>query len=157
VVGESFAAARSPSLSAIGAYLFTGVPGFARAARVVLEGLGVFVALRRPALVVLPVAGALVALAAAGHAAAAEPRWLGISTETLHLLAVAAWTGGIIAMALQRPPRGWLRDDGVLLLKRFTPVALAAFGLTAATGVVRAAQELGGISALFELATASSS
>jgi copper transport protein len=149
VLGEAFAAAASPSLSAIGAYLFSGLPGFARTMRVVLEALAVVVAIRRPAMVALPVVGALAALAAAGHAAAADPRWLGILVEVVHLLAVAAWTGGIIALAVQRPPGGWFRDQGALLLRRFTPVALVAFGVTAATGIVRAAQELGGIGALF--------
>jgi copper transport protein len=148
IVGEAFAAARSPSLSAIGAYLFTGLPGFARAARVAIEALGVLVALRRPALVAVPVAGALVALAAAGHAAAADPRWLGISVEAAHLAAVGVWTGGIIALALQRPPGGWLGDRGAHLLRRFTPIALLAFAVTAATGFARAAQELGGLASL---------
>jgi putative copper export protein len=149
VLGEALAAAASPSLSAIGAYLFSGLPGFARTVRVVLEGLAVLAALRRPALVAMPVVGALAALAAAGHAAAVDPRWLGIAVEAVHVLAVAAWTGGIIALAVQRPPGGWFREQGALLLRRFTPVALVAFGLTAATGVARAAQELGGIGALF--------
>jgi copper transport protein len=149
VLGEAFAAAASPSLSAIGAYLFSGLPGFARTVRVVLEALAVLVALRRPAMVALPVVGALAALAGAGHAAAATPRSLGIFVEAVHLLAVAAWTGGIIALAVQRPPGGWFRERGALLLRRFTPVALVAFGVTAATGVARAAQELGGIGALF--------
>ena len=149
VLGEAFAAAASPSLSAIGAYLFSGLPGFARTVRVVLEALAVLVALRRPAMVALPVVGALAALAAAGHAAAVDPRWLGIFVEAVHLLAVAAWTGGIMALAVQRPPGGWFREQGALLLRRFTPVALVAFGVTAATGVARAAQELGGIGAVF--------
>jgi copper transport protein len=149
IVGEAFAASGSPSLSAVGAYLFSGLPGLARTARVALEGLALLVALRRPAGTAVPLVGALVALAAAGHAAAADPRWLGIAVEVVHLLAVATWTGGIIALALQRPPGGWFRERGAVLLKRFTPVALVAFGVTAATGVARAAQELGGIGALF--------
>jgi copper transport protein len=133
VVGEAFAAAGSPSLAALGAYLFSGLPGFARTARVALEGLALLVALRRPTGAAVPVVGALVALAAAGHAAAADPRWLGIAVEAVHLLAVATWTGGIIALALQRPPGGWFRERGAVLLRRFTPVALVAFGVTAAT------------------------
>lgn len=149
VLGEAFAAAPSPSFSAIGAYLFSGSPGFARSARILLEALALLVALRRPALVALPAAGALIALAAAGHAAAIQPRWLGVSVESAHLLAVAAWTGGIMALAVQRPPDGWLSEQAAILLKRFTPAALIAFALTAATGVVRAVQELGGLAALF--------
>ena len=148
VVGEAFAAAGSPSLSAIGAYLFSGLPGLARTARVAVEGVALLVALRRPAMAAVPVVGALVALAAAGHAAAADPRWLGIAVEAVHLLAAATWAGGILALALQRPPGGWFRERGAVLLRRFTPVALVGFGVTAATGVARAAQELGGIGAL---------
>jgi copper transport protein len=149
VLGEALAAARTPSASLIGAYLFSGLPGFARTARVGLEALALLVAIRRPALVGLPVAAALVALAAAGHAAAVQPRWLSISVEAVHLGAVAAWVGGIMALAIQRPPSGWLGEHGAVLLRRFTPAALVAFAVTAASGVVRAAQELGSLSELF--------
>lgn len=149
VLGEALAAARSPSASAIGAYLFSGLPGFARTARVGLEAIAVLVALRRPALVALPVAAALVALAAAGHAAAVQPRLLSISVEAVHLGAVAAWVGGIMALAIQRPPGGWLGEQGAVLLRRFTPPALIAFAATAVSGVVRAAQELGSLGELF--------
>lgn len=133
-LGEALVAAPSLSGGAVFAYLTTGPPGWSRSARVVLEGAGVLAASRgRRTQAPLAVA-AVVVLAAAGHAAAIQPRVWGVTVEAVHLLSAGAWAGGVLALALQRPPEGWLGEAGRTLLDRFTPPALAAFAVTASTG-----------------------
>ena len=68
-----------------------------------------------------------------------------MAATSLHLAAAGLWAGGILGLALQRPPGGWLGPDGRRLLARFTPVALGAFAVTAATGALEAAGELTGV------------
>jgi copper transport protein len=143
VLGEALVAAPSSSGSAILTYLTTGLPGWARLGRVVLEGLGLLAAWRWPPARAPLAVGAVVALAAAGHAAAIQPRDWGVTVEAVHLLSAGVWAGGILALALQRAPGGLLGENGRMLLDRFTPPALAAFAATVSTGLVRALQEVG--------------
>jgi copper transport protein len=149
VLGEALVAAPSPSASAVFTNLSTGLPGWARLGRVLLEAVGVLVAWRWPGRAAPFVAGAVVALAAAGHAAAIQPRAWGIAVEAIHLVSAGLWAGGVMALALQRPPDGWRGAAGRALLDRFTPPALASFAVTAGTGVIRGIQEVGGLAALF--------
>jgi copper transport protein len=149
VAGEALNATGSTSVSATLGYLTTGVPGWSRLARVLLEAAGVAVASRRPQRAAPLAAAALIALAAAGHAAAVQPRAWGIAVEAVHLLSAGLWAGGVMALALQQFPGGWRSSTATSLLDRFTPVALAAFGVTAATGLIRGFQEVGGWSAIF--------
>lgn len=150
VIGEALLAAGSLSLSGMGAYFTSGLPGIARVVRVGAEALAVGAARSRrltaPLLVV-----ATVALASAGHAAAVSPRWWGVGIDALHLLTAALWAGGIMTLATLRPPGGW-REEGRMLLARFSPVALPAFVLTVAFGVLRGTQELAGLSDLVDTA-----
>ena len=150
VLGEALVAAPSPSASAVFTYLSTGMPGWARLGRVLLEGAGVLVAWRWPRRAAPFAVGAVVALAAAGHAAAIQPRAWGIAVEAIHLVSAGVWAGGVMALALQRPPEGWRGGAGRTLLDRFTPPALASFAVTAGTGAIRGIQEVGGLAALFE-------
>jgi copper transport protein len=149
VLGEALVAAPSPSASAVFTYLSTGLPGWARLGRVLLEAAGVLVAWRWPRRAAPFAVGAIVALAAAGHAAAIQPRAWGIGVEAVHLVSAGLWAGGVMALALQRPPDGWRGGAGRTLLDRFTPPALASFAVTAGTGVIRGIQEVGGLAALF--------
>jgi copper transport protein len=149
VLGEAVVAAPSPSASAVFTYLSTGMPGWARLGRVLLEGAGVLVAWRWPRRAAPFAVGAVVALAAAGHAAAIQPRAWGIAVEAIHLVSAGVWAGGVMALALQRPPDGWRSGAGRTLLDRFTPPALASFAVTAGTGAIRGIQEVGGLAALF--------
>ncbi len=149
VLGEALVAAPSPSVSAVFTYLSTGLPGWARLGRVLLEALGVLVGWRWPRRAAPFAVGAVVALAAAGHAAAIQPRAWGIAVEAIHLVSAGLWAGGGMALALQRPPDGWRGAAGRTLLDRFTPPALASFAVTAGTGVIRGIQEVGGLVALF--------
>src|SRR5205807_1553764 len=63
----------------------------------------------------------------------------------VHLVSAGLWAGGILALALQRPPGGWRGTEGRRLLGRFSPVALAAFAVTAATGLLEGTEELSGL------------
>jgi copper transport protein len=149
VLGEALVAAPSPSASPVFTYLSTGLPGWARLGRVLLEAAGVLVAWRWPRRAAPFAVGAVVALAAAGHAAAIQPRAWGIAVEAVHLVSAGLWAGGVMALALQRPPGGWRAGAGRTLLDRFTPPALASFAVTAGTGAIRGIQEVGGLAALF--------
>ena len=149
VLGEALVAAPSPSGGAVFTYLSTGLPGWARLGRVLLEAVGVLVAWRWPRRAAPFAVGAVVALATAGHAAAIQPRAWGIAVESIHLLSAGLWAGGVMSLALQRPLDGWRGAAGRTLLDRFTSPALASFAVTAGTGVIRGIQEVGGLAALF--------
>ncbi|HEY4026096.1 MAG TPA: CopD family protein, partial [Candidatus Dormibacteraeota bacterium] len=149
VLGEALVATGAPAPDRIAVYLTTGIVGWTRLARVAAEVVALGAALVLPAgwrrLTALPLAAALAGLAAAGHAAAVQPAIAGVSVTALHLASAGLWAGGILALALQRPPGGWLGGEGRRLLGRFSPVALVAFSVTAATGVLQGMEELSGL------------
>ncbi|MDP9225888.1 MAG: copper resistance protein CopC/CopD [Actinomycetota bacterium] len=149
VTAESIVAARGLSPGGIVSYLTTGQSGVARLIRPALELLALSVALHRSRLCAWPLAGAILSLAAAGHAAAVDPRLGGVALEVVHIGAAALWVGGILALALQRPPGGWSSEQGRALLDRFTPAALAGFAVTALAGLARGVQEVGSLHELF--------
>ncbi|MHB8611283.1 MAG: copper resistance CopC/CopD family protein [Candidatus Dormibacteraceae bacterium] len=147
VAGDAANAASSMSLPAVFAYLGNGLPGFARIIHLAAEAIALLFALAffGPRYVLPPLVLALVALAASGHAAAAQPWLLSISVDSLHLLAAGVWAGGILGLATLRPPGGWRGEEGRKLLRRFSWVALPAFGLTVVMGVLRATEELSNV------------
>lgn len=149
VIGEALLAAPSPSVGAVVTYLTTGLTGVARLLRPLLEATALLLSFASAGAIAVALAGAFVLLSAAGHAAVVRPVWWGITVETVHLLSAGLWAGGILALALLRPPGGWLGREGRRLLERFTPVALVAFALTATAGVIRGVQEVGSIRELF--------
>jgi copper transport protein len=143
VLGEALLATGAPPApDRLAAYLASGTAGWARLGRVAAEAAAVLVALAWRRAAALPLAAALVLLAAAGHAAAARPAGVAVPVTVVHLVSAGLWAGGILALALQRPPGGWLSPDGRRLLSRFSPVSLAAFPVTAATGVFQGTEEL---------------
>jgi len=159
VLAEAAAASavHGVSFGEMGAYLTTGLAGWARLSRVALEALALSLAslssargglsLRAGPAVVL----AVVALAASGHAAGAAPAWWGITADAAHLLAAGLWAGGIVALAatrLQQQQHGWTGSQGRALLARFSPVALSAFVVSAGFGVVQALQQVGTVRSL---------
>jgi copper transport protein len=149
IVGEALLAAPPPSAGAVVTYLTTGLTGVARLTRPFVEAAALVLSFVGVRAVVLPLVGALVLLSAAGHAAVVRPAWWGIGVEAVHLVSAGVWGGGILALASLRPSGGWLGPEGRRLLERFSPVALAAFGLTAAAGTIRGVQEVGSIRDLF--------
>lgn len=148
VLSEAVAAAHGPHIDAMLSYLTTGLPGLARLGRPLLEASALVLALRGSVRAWVPVFLTLIALAAAGHAAAVDPAWQGISVEAVHISGASLWAGGLLALAFQRPPGGWRGAEARTLLDRFTPIALAGFIMTAAAGAVRGLQEVGSVSAL---------
>jgi len=80
----------------------------------------------------------------AGHALdAGQPR-IEIAVDIVHIAAAAAWTGGLVQLALLLR-RGEARD----VLRRFSAVALGAVLVLGATGVIRALAELRAVSQLW--------
>jgi copper transport protein len=145
VLGEALLAAGGLSPDGVEAYLGTGPAGWTRLGRVAAEVAAVLVSLRWPRLAVVPLAAALVGLAASGHAAGVQPAAAGVAVTVLHLASAGLWAGGILALAGRRPPGGWRGREGRRLLARFTPVALSAFTVTAATGLLEGTEELSGL------------
>jgi copper transport protein len=147
VMGEALAASGgAPRL--LSAYLLGGPPGWVRLARVAAELAALAVALGWPRLAAVPLLLAFAALAGAGHAAAVEPAAPAVLTDAAHLVFGGLWAGGILALATLRPPGGWLGREARVLLSRFTPVALGAFLVSIATGLLRALVEVGGVQQL---------
>src|SRR6266516_5510973 len=163
-------AATGLSVGGVAAYLTSRLPGWARLARVALEGVALVWCLPSSrsgrfglggpgAWPAVAVAGAVVALAASGHAAGATPGWWGITVDAAHLLAAGLWAGGILALAAVRLRQGrqgrghgWRGSEGAAVLgglvARFAPVALVAFVVSAGFGVVQAFQQVGTVQAL---------
>lgn len=74
-----------------------------------------------------------------GHAWHAEARVVTVVSLVVHVLAVTAWVGGLLALALHVPRGG--RGD-VALLHRFSSLAVVCFALVAGSGVVNALSRL---------------
>src|SRR6202035_5771781 len=135
----------------LAAYLafFNGLSGVALIARLVFEALTLVAVVQAWRILPVFIAGALVMLAASGHAAGVIPAWYGVGLDAVHLVAAGLWAGGIAALAALRPPGGWRSSEARVLLARFTPVALAAFTATLVAGGLEAITQLGSIQALF--------
>jgi copper transport protein len=131
---------------------FNGLSGAALIARLLFEALTLVAVVQGWRSLPVWLVGALVMLAAGGHAAGVDPAWYGIGLDAVHLFAAGLWAGGIAALAVVRPPGGWRSSDARVLLARFTPVALAAFAATVVAGGLEAIAQLGSIQALFDTA-----
>jgi copper transport protein len=128
---------------------FNGLSGGALIARLGFEALTLLAVVRGWRALPVWLGGALVMLAASGHAAGVDPAWYGIGLDAVHLLAAGLWAGGIAALAMLRPPGGWRSTEARVLLARFTPIALGAFAATVVAGGLEAITQLGSIQALF--------
>lgn len=150
VLGEALLAARSVSLDGVGTYL-TAESGLPRLARVALEAIGVQLAvLGWSGAATAAAGGALVALAASGHARVVDPAAWGIVVDSAHLLAAGLWAGALLRLPRMRPPSGWRGSEARELLRRFTPIAIPAFVATVAFGTLRSTQELAGLGDLLD-------
>lgn len=140
VVAEAFVAGHS--LSGAATFIVGGAPGWVRIARVAAEGLALVLCLLGRRMVAPAAIFAAASLAFAGHAAG-QPQAAGpIFADALHVLSAGVWAGGIMALAMVRPPGGWGGEEARALLVRFGRVALIAFAVTAMTGVLAAASAL---------------
>jgi copper transport protein len=104
---------------------------------------------RRPALLAAAMAalGAIVAHVAAGHAAAGS--WshaLTVSAQAAHFAAAGIWLGGLVALLLG--VRGAASKQKAAAVRRFSVLALAALVTVAATGTLRAIDELPSLDSL---------
>jgi len=102
-------------------------------------------ALTRPELAVTAILFGFLALSSslAGHASTQSPTGLLIPNDTLHVIAMSVWVGGLVTLvfalpaatrALEAPDRTRLLAAALL---RFSPLALAAVCLLLATGLVQ--------------------
>jgi len=124
-------------------------PGWERIARVAAEGLAFAFCLRGISFVAPAAFLAVALLPLGGHAAAVEPPAGAELADVLHVASASIWAGGILALATLQPPDGWRGGEAKNLLERFAGVALIAFAVTALTGVLRATEQLHGVSDLW--------
>ena len=86
----------------------------------------------------------LVPLALIGHAAGTVGHDMAVNSMGIHLFAVTIWVGGLIELGFQLRSENWL-----VLAKRYSSLALFAFGLTAISGVAAAALRMVDVKYLF--------
>ncbi len=82
------------------------------------------------------------ALGLAGHAGASLDHINAVNAMMLHLVAVAVWAGGLLAIALLAP--GLTEQDLATTIRRFSPWALAAVVTIAFSGLLSASIRLAG-------------
>lgn len=155
-VAEAADAARGLSLRGLNDYLLTNTAGLGRVATVMALTLAALLANRLPRLAALACATALGAIALSGHANSADPRALAVLADWVHLLAGAVWIGGIaqIVVTWARPliageealRRAVMRQ----VLRPFGRVALPAFLVVVASGLLNALIEIGHPQALWQ-------
>jgi putative copper export protein len=119
------------------------------AVRVAAEGVAYVMCRRGNPFVAPPAVLAAVLLPFSGHAATVAPAAGAEFADALHVLSAAMWAGGILALASLQPPDGWASPEARQLVERFGRVAVIAFGVTALTGLLRATEQLTGISDLW--------
>ncbi|CAH2395788.1 copper resistance CopC/CopD family protein [Mesorhizobium ventifaucium] len=94
-------------------------------------------------------AGVGAALAASGHASAAEPQWLTRPMVFLHGAGIAFWAGALapLGLAMRRKP-----VEAAPFLRRFSQAILPVVAVLAATGIVLAIIQVQAPAALLETA-----
>src|SRR5437879_580799 len=148
VIGEAALASPDPARPDVIGFMTNGGPGVALGARLSLEALALATCWRLRTISAASLCGALVALAAAGHAAAVQPTALAVVVDASHLAFGGAWVGSIIALAV-----AWLghqRGAVAAMVRRARPVALTGFGGSVALGLVRASEEINGWMSLIQ-------
>lgn len=103
---------------------------------------------RRPAfvaLLALIITG--LAVAASGHASAAEPQWLMRSAVFAHALCVAVWVGALLPLTLALSRGG---DAGAQMLQRFSRRILPVVALLLVSGLVLAVVQVRKVEALWK-------
>jgi len=88
----------------------------------------------------------LVPLALIGHAAGTAGHAMAVNSIGIHLVAVVIWVGGLVALFTVR---GESYEESALLTRRYSTLALAAFGLIAISGVASASIRITKISDIF--------
>jgi len=91
--------------------LLIAEPAWPVAARVLAEGLALFLCVRGLRWVAVPAVFAAAVLPPAGHAAGVIPAAGAEFADALHVLSAGMWAGGILALASLQPPGGWRAAD----------------------------------------------
>lgn len=113
------------------------------------------------------VVGIVVTFAASGHSQSENPRWLAVLVDSLHLVAMIVWLGGLVtllvaALTRLRPSGGTSgsggdedeveRDDDTAELAAglpiFSRVAMGCVATLAVTGTIQAWREIGTLDAI---------
>ncbi|MEP7180271.1 MAG: copper resistance protein CopC [Pseudonocardiales bacterium] len=83
-----------------------------------------------------------------GHPETTKPRWLSVPTDALHVLAMAAWLGGLVVLATAVLPR---REPAEIraVLPVFSRVAFTSVAMLAVTGSYAAWHGVGTVHAIF--------
>lgn len=125
------------------------IPGRVEAVRtgLALACLGTIAFARRPGIALALAVAAVLVSGATGHAAGIAPRW-SIPAKALHLIAVAAWLGGVAWLALAALGSASFRESA----SRVSRIALGAVLVVGLTGVAQAALFLPGPDALLSSA-----
>ena len=105
--------------------------------------------LRRAVPSAIGAAMAVVAALLAGHSEAVGPAWLMWPSDIVHVIAAAAWAGGLVLLARMVLDRRRDADDCAVTAIGFSTLASAAFVLAGVTGVVMAVLVLPTASALW--------
>lgn len=88
----------------------------------------------------------LVPLALQGHAAGTAGHSQAVSSLGLHLVFVSIWVGGLIVLVLLH--RALIADRLVIILRRYSTLALISFIVVAASGAINGAIRVGTLDAL---------
>jgi copper transport protein len=125
------------------------IPGRVEAVRtgLALACLGTIAFARRPGIALALAVAAVLVSSATGHAAGIAPQW-SIPAKALHLIAVAAWLGGVAWLALAALGSASFRESA----SRVSRIALGAVLVVGLTGVAQAALFLPGPDALLSSA-----
>jgi copper transport protein len=83
-----------------------------------------------------------------GHPDTTNPRWLSVTADTLHVLAMAAWVGGMVVLAAAVLPRRE-PDEVRAVLPVFSRVAFTSVAVLAVTGSYAAWHGIGTGQAIF--------
>lgn len=105
-------------------------------------------AVRSPALiagVAVIAAAALWPVAQTGHTGGTADHDAAVTSVYLHSVFAAVWVGGLLTIAVLRP---LLRENLPIVLRRYSTIALIAFVVVAASGLVSAQLRVGGLDAL---------
>ncbi len=97
-------------------------------------------------------ASAMLIRAIGGHAAAAATPTLQIGLQWFHFMAASVWIGGLLLAFLALRARREAQDDAQIAeIRRYSSLAGYALAVVLVTGVLRATEEVGGLSKLLHL------
>lgn len=153
VVVDALDAGGTFELRSFDEYLLSNAAGTARLVTLGAILAAALLATRHVRLGATAVGVGLAGVAVAGHANSADARTVALIVDWIHLVAGSVWIGGIAHLAVTwwRPPVDRSERTAVIhaVLPRFGSLALPAFFLVVASGLINAAIQLDGPAALW--------